>query len=50
MLIEAGYFEERLVTANIRIKDANRSIARRAVNDNTILKNWLNDGVKLVQE
>jgi omega-amidase len=49
VLIEAGYFEERLVTANIRIKDANRSIARRAVNDNTILKNWLNDGVKLVQ-
>jgi omega-amidase len=49
VLIEAGYFEERLVTANIRIKDADRSIARRAVNDNTILKNWLNDGLKLVQ-
>jgi len=49
VLIEAGYFEERLVTANIRIKDADRSIAHRAVNDNTILKNWLNDGVKLVQ-
>ncbi len=44
-----GYFEERLVTANIRIKDANRSIARRAVNDNTILKDWINDGVRLVK-
>ncbi|UCG48293.1 MAG: carbon-nitrogen hydrolase family protein, partial [Phycisphaerales bacterium] len=49
VLIEAGYFEERLVTANIRIKDANRSIARRAANDDTILTDWLNDGVKLVQ-
>lgn len=48
VLIEAGYFEERLVTANIRINDANRSIARRAVGDNTILRDWLNEGARLV--
>ncbi len=48
VLIEAAHFEERLVTANIRIKDANGSMARRAANDETILKEWLNAGVKLV--
>jgi predicted amidohydrolase len=50
VLIEAGYFEERLVTANIRIKDASRSIARRAANDETILKEWMKDGARLVRE
>ena len=49
VLIEAGYFEERLVTATIRIKDANGAIARRAAGDETILKAWLNEGVRLVE-
>lgn len=48
VLVEAGHFEERLVTANIRIGDASRSIARRAANDQTILKEWLNSGANLV--
>jgi len=48
VLVEAGHFEERLVTANIRVSDASRSIARRAADDDTILKQWLNDGAKLV--
>ena len=48
VLFEAGYFEERLVTANIRLSDASRSIARRAANDETILKEWLKSGAKLV--
>ncbi|MBN2271457.1 MAG: carbon-nitrogen hydrolase family protein [Sedimentisphaerales bacterium] len=48
VLLEAGHFEERLVTANIRLSDASRSIARRAADDETILKQWLNDGAKLV--
>lgn len=49
VLVEAGYFQERLVTVNIKISDASRGIARRAANDDTILKNWLNDGVELVR-
>lgn len=49
VLVEAGHFEERLVTANIRINKASRHIARRAAEDETILKQWLNDGAKLVQ-
>jgi len=49
VLVEAGYFQERLVTANIKISDASRSIARRAAEDNTILKQWLNEGTELVQ-
>jgi len=48
ILVEAGHFEERLITANIRVSDASRSIARRAADDDTILKDWLNDGAKLV--
>jgi predicted amidohydrolase len=49
VLIEAGHFEERLVTANIKISKASRHIARRAVEDETILKQWLIDGAKLVR-
>jgi len=49
VLVEAGYFEERLVAATIRIADASRSIARRAVKDETILKKWLESGAELVQ-
>ena len=48
VLAEAGYFEQRLVTANIRIKDASRAMVLRAANDETILKPWLRDGTKLV--
>lgn len=48
VLAEAGFFEERLVVADIRLKDATRGIARRAANDDTILKDWLNDGIELV--
>ncbi len=49
VLVEAGYFKERLVTANIKVSDASRWIARRAAEDNTILKQWLNEGTKLVR-
>ena len=49
VLVEAGYFQERLVTANIKVSDASRGIARRAAKDDTILRKWLNEGVKLVQ-
>jgi omega-amidase len=49
IIAEAGYFEERLVTATIDISQATRSIALRAVNDDTILKDWLASGVRLVK-
>jgi len=48
VLSEAGYFEQRLVAADIRIKDATGAMARRAIDDETILKSWLRDGTKLV--
>jgi len=49
VIAEAGHFEERLVSATIDIGQATRGIARRAAGDNTILKDWLNKGVQLVQ-
>jgi omega-amidase len=49
VLVEAGYFEERLVTATIRLADASRAMARRAVKDETILRKWLESGVELVR-
>jgi omega-amidase len=49
VLVEAGYFEERLVTATIRLADASRAMAQRAVKDETILREWLKSGAKLVQ-
>ena len=49
VIAEGGYFEERLISATIDIGQATRSIAKRAINDETILKDWLNRGVRLVQ-
>ncbi len=49
VLVEAGYFEERLVTATIRVSDASRAMALRAVRDETVLKEWLQKGAELVQ-
>lgn len=49
VLEEAGFFEERLVSATINISQATRNIARRAAKDNTILKDWINQGAQLVQ-
>jgi predicted amidohydrolase len=49
VIAEAGYFEERLLSATIDIGQATRSIALRAAKDDTILKDWLNRGVRLVQ-
>lgn len=37
-----------LVIADIRIKDATGAMARRAIDDETILKSWLRDGTELV--
>jgi predicted amidohydrolase len=48
VLIEAGYFEERLVTATIDLDEANRVMAKRAVEDDTILRDWMREGLALV--
>ena len=48
ILREAGHFEETLVTCSVNIGDAGRSTAKRSVNDETILKGWMKQGVELV--
>jgi predicted amidohydrolase len=50
VLVEAGFFEERLVTATIRVAEASRAMAQRAVQDETILRRWLESGAQLVQK
>ena len=49
VLREAGFFEETLVVETIDIDDAGGSMAKRAVNDETVLKSWLREGVRLVE-
>lgn len=49
VLCEAGYFKETLVCAAINLKKADRAIAKRAVNDKTILSSWLREGAELVE-
>lgn len=48
VLEEAGYFEERLVTCLVDLEDANRAMAQRAANDDTILRTWMKRGSRLV--
>ncbi|MFH1571123.1 MAG: carbon-nitrogen hydrolase family protein [Gemmatimonadota bacterium] len=49
VLVEAGHFEERLVAATIDLSAARGAMARRAVEDETVLRDWLRQGVGLVQ-
>lgn len=48
VLVEAGYFEERLVTTSIQLDQADRSIAEKCVAQPSILTKWLVDGTRLV--
>ena len=48
VLGEAGYFEEALVAQLIDLEDAKGGPAMRAANDDTILKEWMKEGSKLV--
>ena len=48
ILDEAGFFEERLITAGIDLSKATGAMAQRSVNDDTILKEWMRAGVRLV--
>ena len=49
VLVEAGFFNEALVTATIDLKAADRAIAKRAVKEGTIVSKWLHDGSQLVE-
>jgi len=49
-LCEAGYFSETLMSATINIDKATRSIAKRTANEETILKRWINEGARLVEQ
>jgi predicted amidohydrolase len=48
VLTEAGHFEETLVTCSVDMDEASRAIAERSVNDETILKEWMQSGADLV--
>ena len=49
VLEEAGFFEERLVMARIDLEAATRGIAERAVEDDTLLRDWMRQGRELVE-
>jgi predicted amidohydrolase len=49
VLVEAGYFNEGLVSATIDLKPADRAMARRAAREDGVVSKWLRDGSKLVE-
>ena len=49
VICEAGYFEERLVSATIDLRAATRKVALRALNDETVLREWMRHGVGMVE-
>ena len=48
VLVEAGFFTEEIVVAELDLSKAGGEIARRAVRENTILREWLQSGLKFV--
>jgi predicted amidohydrolase len=50
VLCEAGYFGETLMSATIKLEAATRAIAKRTVNEETILKQWMKEGSQLVEQ
>ena len=49
IVIEASHFEERLVVADVDLDRADRRVAIRAKEDPTILREWIQEGQKLVE-
>ncbi len=49
VLAEANHFDERLVIATIDLNEANRKMALRSVNDENVLKDWMIEGVELIE-
>ena len=50
VLAEAGHFEETLVAATIETRDATRGCAKRSVNDETVLRQWMRLGTRMVEK
>ncbi|MDQ1328326.1 MAG: Carbon-nitrogen hydrolase family protein [Candidatus Poribacteria bacterium] len=48
VMIESGFFTEEIVSAELDLTKADGGIARRAVAEDTILHNWMTQGLKLV--
>lgn len=48
VITEAGYFNECIVMADIDLSKATCGIARRTINEDTIIREWLNDGLRFV--
>lgn len=47
---EAGIFTEEIVIQNLDLNAASRGVALRAVNDMTGIREWMQEGVKLVEQ
>jgi len=50
VLAEAGHFNETLVAATIDLKAADRAMAKRSVEEGSMISPWLREGVRLVEE
>lgn len=49
ILAEAGFFTEELVMAEVDLEEATGGMARRSTEDETILRDWMRQGVALVE-
>jgi predicted amidohydrolase len=50
VIAEAGHFSETLVTATIDLKAATRAMAKRSVEEGSMISPWLREGARLVEE
>ena len=48
VLVEAGFFTEEIISAEIDLTKADRGVAKRAIAEDTIIHDWLEQGLKLV--
>ncbi len=48
MIQEAGYFTEEALVEDLDLTAAAGSVARRAVEDHTALRSWLQEGLAIV--
>ncbi len=48
VLVEAGFFTEEIVTATLDLSKAGGGVARRTMREETILREWLQAGLRLV--
>jgi predicted amidohydrolase len=48
VVVEAGYFTEEVIVQDLDLAAASGSVARRAVEDHTALRDWLQEGLAIV--